>query len=79
MTRRGLSPARFLKRKPCPFCGSKQKALCFVRNMKSEPRWLVSCNNVKCRVQPETDFFVRGADAVRAWNKRGRHGRKAAS
>jgi len=65
--------------KPCPFCGGEAR-LCDAKSdlgwMPEQGRYLVQCDiysKNKCLVRPETRFFLRKDDAIKAWNSRQEH------
>lgn len=53
--------------KPCPFCGESPR-LKFIKNNIN--KWVIGCDNYKCRIQPSTDYHRLKNIVVREWNRR---------
>lgn len=56
-----------VKLMPCPFCGESPR-LIFVGGDIN--KWIVECDNYKCRIQPSTDYHRFKNVVVREWNRR---------
>ena len=54
------------KIKKCPFCGAEPLRWfddCF-------QKWVISCENEKCHIQPSTKLYKHKGQELKAWNKR---------
>lgn len=60
---RGLEPIL----KPCPFCGVSPKLRFTGGNIN---KWIVECDNNRCKIQPMTDYHKLKWVVIREWNYR---------
>ena len=51
---------------PCPFCGSKPE---ITFESWNHYYWLTCCN-IKCGVNPQTNQYTKKSVAIAAWNRR---------
>lgn len=56
-----------LKLRNCPFCG-ESPTITFKDGKIN--KWIIQCNNPKCRIQPMTDYHRCKSVVVREWNMR---------
>jgi hypothetical protein len=57
------------KLKPCPFCGKVP----VMESSDYDPRvtrYVIRCENPKCRIQPNTDYHIYKSVITREWNRR---------
>ena len=57
--------------KPCPFCG-------IIPTIEYDDyfmKWVISCNNHKCKIQPSTDLHKRKGVITKEWNRRAEDGK----
>ena len=53
--------------KPCPFCGGEA-----IMERLAVPKWeyRVRCNNIRCKIQPNTWLRKSKEEASEFWNRR---------
>ena len=63
-----MSQSRTLK--ICPFCGAVPFEKSYVDEYSGDMKYLVGCDNPKCRIQPCTSAHRIKAVITREWNRR---------
>lgn len=57
--------------KPCPFCGAlPNMEIGYPTDRPETLYYAIMCDNIKCAVQPTTDYYTSKGQSTRAWNRR---------
>lgn len=51
--------------KPCPFCGKYKVGI-----IEKDGKYRVGCINLKCNIEPITNYKDTKIEAIEAWNRR---------